>query len=182
MTASRRRTLARPGRSQTPGAGSRVRHVSRESNIACLGHAQHARHGGDWEAGLVRAHEPEGAAGTAPVSSANQASAFDRMPRSSRSCLFSRYGRVNSSRQTLASPEPPPPVGPLACQPQPPTRRSIALSVESLEQCPRMIVQNGPDHHLTAELRRIRRTRLEHQERFCKSFRVSTKPGQSQLR
>ena len=47
--------------------------------VTRLGHAEHARHGGNREAGLVRAHEPEEPDGSVPVSRANQAAAFDRM-------------------------------------------------------------------------------------------------------
>ena len=72
--------------------------------VARLGHAEHARHGGDRKAGLVRAHEPEEPDGTAPVSRANQAAAFERMSRSSRSCLFSRRSRANSSRSAALRP------------------------------------------------------------------------------
>ena len=69
-----------------------------------LGHAEHARHGGNREAGLVRAHEPEEPDDTAPVSRANQAAAFDKISRSTRSCLFSRRSRANSSRSAALRP------------------------------------------------------------------------------
>ncbi len=65
--------------------------------VASLGHAEHARHGGDRETGPVRAHEPEEPDDTAPVSRANQAAAFERMSRTNRSCLFSRRSLANSS-------------------------------------------------------------------------------------
>ena len=72
--------------------------------VARLGHAEHARHGGNWEAGLVGAHEPEEPDGTAPVSRANQAAAFDKISRSTRSCLFSRRSRASSSRSVADKP------------------------------------------------------------------------------
>jgi hypothetical protein len=62
--------------------------------ITRLGHAEHACHRGNREAGLVCAHEPEEPDGSVPVSRANQAAAFDRISRSSRSCLFSRRSRI----------------------------------------------------------------------------------------
>ncbi len=71
---------------------------------ARLGHAEHARHGGNRETRLVRAHEPEEPDDTAPVSRANQAAAFDNMSRSTRSCLFSRRRRDNSSRSAALRP------------------------------------------------------------------------------
>jgi hypothetical protein len=43
---------------------------------------------GNRKAGLVRAHEPEEPGGTALVSRANQAAAFERISRSRRSCLL----------------------------------------------------------------------------------------------
>ena len=55
------------------------------SVIACRGDAKHMRHGRDGKPGLVAAHDPEDPDDTAPVSRANQAAAFDRMSRSSRS-------------------------------------------------------------------------------------------------
>lgn len=58
--------------------------------VARLGYVEHARHRGNREAGLVRAHEPEEPDGSVPASRANQAVAFERISRSSRSCLFSR--------------------------------------------------------------------------------------------
>ena len=68
------------------------------SMVTGLRYAEHARHCGDREDGLIRAHELEDPGGTAPVSRANQAAARERMSRSTRSCLFSRRSRTNSSR------------------------------------------------------------------------------------
>lgn len=48
-------------------------------------------------------------AGSVPVSRANQAAAFERMSRSSPSCLFLRRSRTTSSRSGSARPAPPPP-------------------------------------------------------------------------
>ncbi len=76
------------------------------SIVACLRHAEHAGHGGDREDGLVRVHEPEDPDGTAPVSRANQAAARERMSRYTRSCLFSRRSRANSSRSAVLRPSP----------------------------------------------------------------------------
>ncbi len=67
-------------------------------------HAEHARQRGNRKDSLVRAHELEDPDGIAPVSQANQAAARERMSRSSRSCLFSRRSRANSSRSTAAKP------------------------------------------------------------------------------
>lgn len=52
--------------------------------------AEHAAQCRKWEHGLVIPHEPEDPSGIVPVSLANQAAAFDKMSRSSLSCLFSR--------------------------------------------------------------------------------------------
>ena len=68
------------------------------SIITGRGDAEHARHGGNRERGLVRAHEPEDPDDTAPVSRANQAAAFESMSRSSRSWRTSRRSLINSSR------------------------------------------------------------------------------------
>lgn len=53
--------------------------------IAAGGDTQHSAHRGDWIVGLVIAHEPEPFGGIAFVSRANQAAAFERISRSSRS-------------------------------------------------------------------------------------------------
>ena len=68
------------------------------------GHAEHARHDEDRDGGLVRAHEPEEPDGTAPVSLANQAAAFNKISRSRRRCRFSRRSRDNSSRSAEVRP------------------------------------------------------------------------------
>ena len=69
--------------------------------VARLAHAEHARRGGDGEAGLVRAHEPEELDGTAPVSRANPAAAFERMARSSRRSRAN--SRSDAARPGIAS-------------------------------------------------------------------------------
>jgi hypothetical protein len=94
----------RPDPLQQRGVGLRVRRcrASQPGVEARLGYAEHARHDTDREIGLVRAHEPEDPDGTAPVSRANQAAARERMSRSTRSCLFSRRRRANSSRSSVA--------------------------------------------------------------------------------
>jgi hypothetical protein len=71
------------------------------SVITCRGDAEHARHGGNGERGLVRAHEPEEPDDTAPVSRANQAAAFERLSRSSLSWRTSRRSLTSSSRSAL---------------------------------------------------------------------------------
>src|SRR6202035_4365470 len=86
------------------GRGAGGRWPLQPGIVARLGHAEHACHRGNREAGLVRAHEPEEPDGSVPVSRANQAAAFERISRSSRSCLFSRRSRVNSSRSNALRP------------------------------------------------------------------------------
>jgi hypothetical protein len=86
------------------GRGAGGRWPLRPGIVTRLGHAEHACHRGNREAGLVRAHEPEEPDGRVPVSRANQATAFERISRSSRSCLFSRRSRVNSSRSNAVRP------------------------------------------------------------------------------
>ena len=68
------------------------------------GDLQHAAHGGDAIGGLMRLHEREDLEGAVSVSRANQAVAFDKISRSSRSCLFSLRSRPNSSRSCVVSP------------------------------------------------------------------------------
>ena len=65
------------------GLGTHRRRPLQPGMEACLRHAEHTCHGGDREAGLVRAHEPEDPDGIAPVSRTNQAAAFDKISRSS---------------------------------------------------------------------------------------------------
>ena len=66
------------------------------------GDAEHPGHGGDTKLGLIRSHEPVDLPGT--VSRANQAVAFAKMFRSSRSRRFSRRRRRSSSRSAVLGP------------------------------------------------------------------------------
>jgi hypothetical protein len=66
--------------------------------VATGGDAQQPAHRGDRILGLVIAHEPEPFAGIAFVSPANQAAAFERISRSSRSWRFSRLYPTESTR------------------------------------------------------------------------------------
>jgi hypothetical protein len=68
------------------------------------GDTQQLTHGGDRVVRLVIAHEPEPFAGIAFVSRANQAAAFERISRSSRSWRFSRRRRQSSSRSAVVRP------------------------------------------------------------------------------
>ncbi len=93
------------------------------SVIAWRGDAEHARHWGTREQGLVRAHEPEDPDGIVPVSRArlvkvppasasgipgegNQAGAFETMSRSTLSWRTSRRSRISSSRSAPDAPSP----------------------------------------------------------------------------
>ena len=148
--------------------------------VARLGHAEHACHCGNRERGLVRAHEPEEPDGSVPVSRANQAAAFDRISRSGRNCLFSRRSRVNSSRSAA--------VRPGATSSRRPSFRS------AWETQARMEWPLGSNSRARSSGLRPARTRSticrrnsgEYGGRVLgigstsgKSFRVSTKPGQS---
>src|SRR5512134_1030837 len=53
--------------------------------------------------GLIRRYEPEDLLGFVSASLANQAVAFDRISRSSLSCLFSRRSFTSSSRSALVN-------------------------------------------------------------------------------
>lgn len=64
-------------------------------------HTTHNFHGIDR---LVRTHEFEDFGGIVSVSRANQAAAFDKISRSSRSCLFSLRSRANSAFSSLVRP------------------------------------------------------------------------------
>jgi hypothetical protein len=72
--------------------------------IATARDMQHTTHGFHWIEGLVRTHKLEDFGGTASVSRANQAAAFDKISRSSRSCLFSFRSRANSAFSSLVRP------------------------------------------------------------------------------
>ena len=72
--------------------------------IATTRDIQHTTHGFHRIDGLVRTHEFEDFGGTASVSRANQAAAFDKISRSSRSCLFSLRSRANSAFSSLVRP------------------------------------------------------------------------------
>ncbi len=149
--------------------------------IARLGNAEHARHCGNRERGLVRAHEPEEPDGSVPVSRANQAAAFDRISRSSRNCLFSRRSPINSSRSAAVS------AGAISSR-RPSFRPAWATHA-------RMEWPLGSNSRARSSGLRPARTRSticrrnsgEYGGRVLgigstsgKSFRVSTKPGQSQ--
>src|SRR5579863_2253543 len=73
---------------------------------AAGGDGQHPAHRGNCIHGLIRVHEVERRDGTEPVSVANQAAAFESIPRSSRSPRCSRRSRLSSSRSAVVSPSP----------------------------------------------------------------------------
>ena len=133
--------------------------------VTRLGHAEHACHRGNREAGLVRAHEPEEPDGSVPVSRANQAAAFERISRSSRSCLFSRRSRVNSSRSNA--------VRPGAASSRRPSFRSslgdprangVAAWLKLAGKIVRITSSTDEVDHLSAKLRRIRWTCSWHRQ------------------
>ena len=127
--------------------------------------------------GLVRAHEPKDPDDSVPVSRANQAAAFDRVSRSSRSCL--PRGAAGSTRHV-------------------PLRLDLGSILSSafvtvglgnpvadrlpggLELASKVLgITSGTNqiHHLAPELRRYGGLASGH---LWESFRVSTNPGQSQ--
>src|ERR1019366_3106596 len=71
---------------------------------AAGGDAQPPAHRRGSITGLIRTHELERRDGTAPVSVANQAAAFDKISRSSRRTRFWRLSRVSSWRSSVVSP------------------------------------------------------------------------------
>src|ERR1700722_13220703 len=77
--------------------------------VATGGDTQQLAHGDDRITCLVIAHEPEPFAGIAFVSPANQAAAFERISRSTRSWRFSRRSRLSSSRSAVVRPPSPRP-------------------------------------------------------------------------
>ena len=95
--------------------------------VAAAGNAQHSAHGGYRKFGLVRAHESEPFGGITSVSRANQAAAFERMSRSSLSCLTSRRRRLISSRSAVVTPSSRRPASRSACT----TQFRIACAVGS---------------------------------------------------
>src|ERR1700758_5752512 len=78
--------------------------------VAAGGDTQQLAHGDDRVTRLVIAHEPEPFAGIAFVSRANQAAAFERISRSTRSWRFSRRSWLSSSRSAVVRPPSPRPV------------------------------------------------------------------------
>src|SRR5271156_55860 len=72
--------------------------------VAAGGDSQYPAHGGNPVDGLIRAHELERRDGTVPVSVANQAAAFAKISRSSRSTRFSRRKRLSSARSSVVRP------------------------------------------------------------------------------
>jgi len=89
-----------PPQQRCVGNGMERRRTMPPSVETSLGHAEHARHGGNREKGLVRAHEPEEPDDTAPVSRANQAAAFDKMSRSG--IVQEAAERTRSARRQVA--------------------------------------------------------------------------------
>src|SRR5262249_34347899 len=74
------------------------------SIVAAGGDTQEPTHRGDRIGGLVLTHEAEPFGGIVFVSRANQAAAFDRISRSTRSWRFSRRSWLSSSRSAVVSP------------------------------------------------------------------------------
>ncbi len=72
--------------------------------VAAGGDVQYTTHGFHRIEGLVRTHEFEDFGGTASVSRANQAAAFDKISRSSRNCLFSLRSRASSTFSSWVRP------------------------------------------------------------------------------
>ena len=72
--------------------------------VPARGDSEHSGHRGDSKLGLIRSHEPVDLPGTVPR--ANQAVAFAKISRSSRSRRFSRRRRRSSSRSAVLGPSP----------------------------------------------------------------------------
>src|SRR4029078_1244867 len=72
--------------------------------VAAGGDAQQPTHPAHRVLGLVGSHEPESLGGIESVSRANQAAAFAKISRSSRSWRFSRRRRRSSSRSAVVGP------------------------------------------------------------------------------
>ena len=102
--------LVAPPTNRPPSASPRV--------VPAGGDAQHPAHRGHPMIGLVCLHEIEDLPGTVPVSRANQAAAFFRISRSSRSWRFSRRSRRNSSRSVVVKPSSRSPSSRSACRTQ----------------------------------------------------------------
>ena len=94
----------------------------------------------------ARAHESEPFGGITSVSPANQAAAFERMSRSSLSCLTSRRRRLISSRSSVVTRHPD---GPRPAQPARPIPDRLRRRLELLRQALR--TSPGPNQldHLT---------------------------------
>lgn len=96
--------------------GNDLRHEQRASHrsrrwrsiqprvVTTVGDFEYAAQSRYREHGPVIPHDPEEPSGIVPVSLANQAAAFDKMSRSSLSCLLSRLKRRNSSLSELVRP------------------------------------------------------------------------------
>src|SRR5262245_30819177 len=86
--------------------------------VATGGDVQDAAQGGNGMRGLMRLHEFEDPGGIEPVSRANQAAAFFKISRSSRSVAFSRRRRCNSPFSSVVSPSRRWPLSRSACRTQ----------------------------------------------------------------
>ena len=84
------------------GLGASRRGASTPRVVPARGDTEHAGHRGDAEPSLIRTHEPVVFPG--PISRANQAVAFAKISRSSRSRRTSRRSRRISSRSSVFSP------------------------------------------------------------------------------
>jgi hypothetical protein len=132
------------------------------------GDAQDAAHRGNRMGGLIRLHESEPFEGIDPVARANQAAAFFRISRSSRSVAFSRRRRCSSVRSSAVRPSVRRPAFRSAC-------------VTQLRQCLRRPAGADELHHLVPKRPRIGRPCPRH-DVLRSTVRVaeSTKPGQLQ--
>ena len=112
--------------------------------------------------GLIHAHELEDLPGTVPVSLANQAAAFFKISRSSRSWRFSRRSRRSSSRSTVVRPSSRRPSSRSACRTQ--LRIACARALVLASQLPGRATRVHQLNHLTPVLRRVGRMTSRHSD------------------
>ncbi len=147
--------------------------------IPGLGHAEHACHGRDPEAGLVRAHEFEDRDGIAPVSRARPRLERGYRAPAAAACSHAVAGPTRRARPPPA-PLPSPPGGPPADPPAPPNGRSIARSARTRGQGQSDRGQRGPTPPSDDETQGNTAGVSSPCEASNESLRGSTKPGQLQ--
>jgi hypothetical protein len=152
--------------------GSSARRALTPRVVPAGGDAQEVAHRGDPVYGSIPPHESERFDGAPSASLANQAAAFFKISRSSRSWRFSRRRRVSSARSSVVRPSRRPPSSRSACLTQARMTRRRARTSARDSGSP-----TGPDQPSVGGTRRVRVWFSASTSRPIIE-QVSTKPGQ----